>query len=237
MTALGVVPFESVPPAKPLLEIARVLRSNRIRIEDERDLLSVERHLSGAMGASGLGAPKGEKAKEFTARRDQLRKKLKIGTAEPPPRPPDAIPPEVRAGLEVFAPIDAAKAPKSYETRLGELSSMEIVVDEAIRVNALQIRDLRSDVGFEQAKRLEKKNAELLVDIFRKGQQLAEVYERQRQLRAALTRAGYNARSDIIPGPEGLLGALLLRRGEYTGYFVRGSLPVDCWLGIHNQIQ
>jgi hypothetical protein len=210
MTALGVVPFESVPQAKPWLEIARVLRHNRDRIQDERDLLSIERYLSGGMSASGVGAPKGPKAKEFAERRDQLKKKLKVSTVEAPPRQPDVVPPEVRAGIEVFAPIQAAKAPKSYETRLAELSSMEDVVSTAIFVNTSKINDLRSDVGFEQAQRLKGKNDELLVGIFRCSQRLAEAYEQQRQLRAAYVRGGYTTRNDVLPGPEGLTGALLL---------------------------
>jgi hypothetical protein len=209
---LGIKRFETVAEAAPLLEIERVLRNNYTRIQDERDLLSIERYLSGGMGAAGIVAPRGEKAKEFAARRDQLKKKLKISTVEPAPRQPDAIPPEVKAGLEVFS-AGAPKAPQSHAGRLAELDTMQIVVDEAIRVNRKQIDELRGVVGFEMSTRLQKKHGELSIAVFRAAQQLSEAAEAERSLRSAYTSAGYSSRTDLLPAP-GVLGAILMLGSE-----------------------
>jgi hypothetical protein len=75
---LGIVRFEDLPEAKPLLEVDRVLKANLQRITDERDLINVERYLwSGALGPSGAAPPKGAKAAEFREKRDRLKAKLK----------------------------------------------------------------------------------------------------------------------------------------------------------------
>jgi hypothetical protein len=205
---LGLKQFETLPAAAPLFEIARVLRNNRERIEDERALLSIENYLSGGTGP-GLSVPKGPKAQEFAERREQLKKKLKISTVEPAPRPPGVVPPEVKAGLEIFS-AGAPKAPQNHAGRLSELADMEIVVDEAIRINAKQIEELRGQVGFEAAKQLQKKHDALCVSLFRASQKLAEAAEAERSLRVAYTSTGFRPRSDLLPAPAILSSILLL---------------------------
>jgi hypothetical protein len=206
---LGITRFEDLPAAKPLLAIERTLKASLERIGDETALIHIERHLSGAMGSAGIAAPTGEKTKEFRARRDKLQKKLKVGTVEPPVPKADALPETIARALEVFSDKTVKDRP-APGARLTELAEMEIIVSAGIYDVSALIRALRGDAAYELAKALQKRHGALHVELFRCCQALSEAAERERALRSALTAAGYQARSDILPAPAVLSAILIL---------------------------
>jgi hypothetical protein len=207
--SLNIVRFEDLPAAKPLLAIERTLTTSLQRIKDERDLIHVERYLSGAM--QGLAAPTGEKAKEFRERRDKLKAKLKVGTAEPPAPKADALPETIVRALEVFSdkPVKDRPAPGA---RLAELDEMEIVVSAGIYDISALIAALRGDAGYDQAAALQKHHGALSLQLFRAAQKFAEAAEAERSLRTAFTSAGYSPRYDVLPGMQ--LSAVLVLGSE-----------------------
>jgi hypothetical protein len=209
---LGIIPFADYPGAASLLEIVRVLRGHLERIEDERALISVERYLSGAMSSAGVSPPQGAKAAEFTARRDKLRAKLQIDAAPPAPKAGE-LPASVVEALEVFRSDTAEKYRAPQPSRQTELQTMEIVVVAGLSDARAMLETLRGEAAYDQAKALEKRHGTLLVSVFRAGQQFAEAAAAERDLRTALTSAGYGPRSDVITAP-GILGAILVLGDE-----------------------
>jgi hypothetical protein len=212
---LGVVRFEDLPAAKPFLAIERTLKTSLQRIMDERDLIHIEAHLSGAMGSLGVAAPTGEKAKEFRERRDRLREKLKVGTVEPPAPKADALPETITRALAVFTPIGVKDRP-APGARLAELDAMEIVVSAGLYDISAMIAQMRGDAGYEQAVALQKRHGALSLELFRAAQKFAEAAEAERSLRVAYTGAGYSPRYDVLPGLQ--LGAVLVlgNESDYT---------------------
>jgi hypothetical protein len=180
---LNIVRFEDLPVAAPFLAIERTIKSSLQRIMDERDLIHVERHLAGAMGSLGIAAPTGEKAKEFRARRDKLREKLKVGTVAPPAPKADALPETIARALVVFSPDKAVKDRPAPGARLAELDEMEITVTAGLYDIAALIAQMRGDASYEQAVALRKRHSELSLALFRAAQAFAEAAERERALR------------------------------------------------------
>jgi hypothetical protein len=205
---LGIVRFEDLPEAKPLLEIDRVLKAHAERIADETSLIHIQKYLSGALG---VVAPKGPKAQEFKEKRDRLKTKLKIGVPEPAKPQPGALPDSVVRALVVFE-SNAPKDRPSQAARLVELADMEIVVSEGIGAIRTLIDEMRGDASYEQAKALEKHHGALSLELFRAAQKFAEAAEAERSLRTAFTSAGYSPRFDVLPGPQ--LGAALVLGSE-----------------------
>jgi hypothetical protein len=203
-TELGIVRFEDLAEAKPLLAIERVLKASLERIGDEAALIAIERHLWSA-------PPKGEKAKEFRERRDRLKAKLKVGTVEPPAPKADALPETITRALEVFSD-KAVKDRPAPGARLAELDEMEITVSAGLYDISAMIRDLRGDAGYEQAAALQKHHGALSLQLFRAAQKFAEAAEAERSLRVAYTSAGYPPRYDVLPGLQ--LGAVLVLGNE-----------------------
>jgi hypothetical protein len=210
-TELNIVRFEDLPKAQPFLAIERTLRASLQRIVDERDLIHIERHLAGAMGSLGIAPPTGEKGKEFRARRDTLKAKLKVGTTEPPAPKADALPETITRALEVFSD-KAVKDRPAPGARLTELDEMEITVSAGLYDISAMIAQMRGDAGYEQAKALQKRHGELSLELFRCAQKFAESAERERSLRTAFTSAGYSPRYDVLPGLQ--LGAVLVLGSE-----------------------
>jgi hypothetical protein len=204
---LGIVRFEDLPTAKPLLAIERTLKANLERIADETALIHVERYLSGAMGALGASPPKGAKAEEFREKRDRLRAKLKVGTPEPAKPQAEDLPDSVRRALEVFSDKKEKDRP-SQAARLAELADMEIIVSEGIGAVRALIDEVRRDASYDEAAKLQKRHGELSLALFRAAQQFAEAAEAERSLRTAFTGAGYSPRYDQLPGLQ--LGAVLV---------------------------
>jgi hypothetical protein len=210
---LGIVRFEDLPAAKPLLAIERTLKASLQRIMDERDLIHTERYLSGAMGSLGIAPPTGEKAKEFRERRDRLKAKLKVGTVEPPAPKADALPETItRAALEVFSPDKVVKEGPTPGARLAELDEMEITVSAGLHDVSALVRDLRGDAGYDQAAALQKHHGALSLQLFRAAQKFAEAAEAERSLRTAFTSAGYPPRYDVLSGLQ--LSAVLVLGSE-----------------------
>jgi hypothetical protein len=208
--SLGVTRFEDIPAVVPLLEIDRTLRKNLERLDDERELISVERYLSGAMSMAGVSAPQGYRAQRFTEKRDKLRAKLQLADVEPAAVKTGELPGSVVRALEVFSSADAGKNPRTEESRLVELQNMQIIVEAGFRDVRAMLDKLRSDAAFDQAKPLQKRHAELLVALFRAGQRFSEAAAAERDLRTALTSAGYVARTDLLPAPAILSSVLTL---------------------------
>jgi hypothetical protein len=212
---LSITRFEDLPAAKPLLAIERTLKASLQRIMDERDLIHIERHLSGAMGSQGVVAPTGEKAKEFKERRDRLKTKLKVGSVEPPAPKPGALPDSIVRALEVFSD-KAVKDRPAPGARLTELDEMEIVVTAGLYDISAMIRDLRADAAHDEAQKLKKRHGELSLELFRCAQKFAESAERERSLRAAFTSAGYSPMHHILPGLQLSSVLVLGSESDYT---------------------
>jgi hypothetical protein len=205
--ALGIVRFDDLPAAKPLLEIDRVLKAHAQRIADETALIHTERYLAGSAGASGAVPPKGAKAQEFREKRDRLKAKLKVGAQEPAKPQPGDLPGSVVRALAVFE----SNAPKDRPTqgaRLAELADMQIVVEDGISAVRILIDEQRRDASYDEAQKLQKRHGELSVLLFRAAQAFAEAAEAERSLRSAHTSAGYSPRYDVLPGLQ--LGAVLV---------------------------
>src|SRR6202035_2200483 len=103
--------------------------------------------------------------------------------------------------LEVFNSGEAAKFAPTRIARQTELQNMQIIVEDGLRDAHALLRTLRDDVAYDQAVKLQKRHGELLVALFRSAQKFSEAAAAERDLRTALTSAGYPARTDVLPAP------------------------------------
>jgi hypothetical protein len=199
---LGIARFDD-----PLFELRRSFLAGVVRLEAETDIITTQRWLDTATS-------KGRADEE--RHRDRLKTlKAELGQdAEPPPLKPGEQPPEIARALEVLADDDALKAvPPKPETRLAELADKKVILEAGLRCVAGQIEERRGTRGYEQAVKLRKRHGELLIALFRAGQQFSQAAEQERLLRTAFTAAGYSPRWDVLPAP-GVLGAVLVLGNE-----------------------
>ena len=210
---LGLTPFRDHADAKPLNDVVRVLEKNAERIKDELALISVERLLSGEMGFANVSVPTGPRLKEFEAKRDALRAKLRVVTPEQDQPKAGELPASIREALAVFDSDEPARFAPTRMARQTELQTKQEIVETGLRDARGLVKVLCDGIGDGQNRAVQKAHSALHVQLFRCCQAVSEAAEQERATRAAVAAAGYTVRSDILPAPA-VLSALLLLGSE-----------------------
>lgn len=206
-------PFE--PPAVSLLDddpdfirenallVAFRARDNRRRQEQERLALEAE------FSTKATDTKDGPRAARLRARLTMLNGLPDYFTAPSSDPEPLTIPkPALARGLEMLRGGEA-KPEMTRAEKLERLHRDGLVLEEAIRFQAEVVNELRATKSYEVCVALKEHHDAVLLAFFRAAQAFAAVTDRERQFRAAVIEAGYEARHDLI-GPPFITASLML---------------------------
>jgi hypothetical protein len=196
--ALGIVRFEDMPGVSDLFSVRRSIAAGIARVDAEVDYITTSRYLNS-----------GNKHREQDARARLARRKAELEILDEPVAPkPGDLAPEITRALETLAG-DAPKSLPKPEVRLAALAEKRDILDAGLRAVEERLGELRSEVSYGEALKLQKRHCTLMVAQFRAAQAFTEASEAERSLRVAYTNAGYSPRYDVLPGGQ-LSAALVL---------------------------
>jgi hypothetical protein len=198
--AFGIVRFEDMPGGvSDLCSVRRSITAGIARVDAEIDYITISRYLN-----SGNKPHREQDARARLARR---KAELEIPDEPVAPKPGD-LAPEIARALETLAG-DASKSLPKPEARLVTLAEKRDILDAGLRAVEERLGELRGEVSYGEALKLQKRHCALMVAQFRAAQAFTEASEAERSLRVAYTNAGYSPRYDVLPGGQ-LSAALVL---------------------------
>ena len=174
-------------------ELLAAFRQRLARLEQEKQMIDLERHL-------------GARFPDPKSTTDQsLRAKLAALKALPPLTPVPSAPstgltPAISAGLEVMKGGTIA-APPGRAARVGELDAQIDTLSTAIREQSEIVQKAVEEISEKISRRIKPGWDAAQIAMYRAAQELARATRRVRDFRAAINEAGIRSRSDLLLTP------------------------------------